>query len=203
MRLSPPAAPATAGGDWSAARPGHAIQRWHGLFQEFPDFSGCFPAFFRGNNIMFSARDLICAHFPAGPQRRRIRRGVRAFSPQSTAGKYRSGPYRAGYAAPAGQHQLLANGESKEGNTMLNKATSTRIVPTRSSRSKTPALHITSESIASDLVAFRKQGGRIEVLGHTPLRANPTAFSSKGNTQHKKAQRKTAPVRPGTFPAQG
>ena len=73
------------------------------------------------------------------------------------------------------------------------KATSTRSTPSpqirRSSQGKGPGLNITSQSIASDLAAFRKQGGRIEVLGNTPLRANVTAFSSRGN-----ALRKTAPA---------
>lgn len=76
---------------------------------------------------------------------------------------------------------------------MPNKATSTRSTLSpqtrRSSQGKGPGLNITSQSIASDLVAFRKQGGRIEILGNTPLRANVTAFSSKGNIQ-----RKTAPA---------
>ena len=30
----------------------------------------------------------------------------------------------------------------------------------------------THKSIAADIAAFRKQGGRIEVLGNTPLRAH-------------------------------
>lgn len=53
---------------------------------------------------------------------------------------------------------------------------------------------ITSESIADDLATFRKQGGRVEVLGNTPMRAraNTTAFRSRGNTQRKPAT-KTAP----------
>lgn len=55
----------------------------------------------------------------------------------------------------------------------------------RTSTGKNPGLHITSESIAADLAAFRKQGGRIEVLGNTPLRANVTAFRSKGAVQQK------------------
>ncbi len=76
------------------------------------------------------------------------------------------------------------------------KATSTRSTsfpqPKPSSRGKAAGLNITSQSIASELAAFRKQGGRIEVLGNTPLRANVTAFSSKGNIQHKAAQHKAA-----------
>ena len=47
---------------------------------------------------------------------------------------------------------------------------------------KNATLDITSDSIASDLKAFRKQGGRIEVLGNTPMRLNVTAFRSKGNS---------------------
>ncbi len=61
----------------------------------------------------------------------------------------------------------------------------------RTSTSKSPDIHITSESIAADLVAFRKQGGRIEVLGNTPLRANVTAFRSRGTVQRKQAAAKT------------
>jgi S-adenosylmethionine:tRNA-ribosyltransferase-isomerase (queuine synthetase) len=33
--------------------------------------------------------------------------------------------------------------------------------------------HPTHQSIAADIAAFRKRGGRIEVLGTTPMRANP------------------------------
>lgn len=57
--------------------------------------------------------------------------------------------------------------------------------PGRSSPGKATGLHITSQSIASDLAAFRKQGGRIEMLGNTPLRPSTTAFTSKGDTQQK------------------
>lgn len=85
---------------------------------------------------------------------------------------------------------------------MPNKATSRRSTLSpqtrRSSQGKSPGPIITSQSIASDLVAFRKQGGRIEILGNTPLRANVTAFSSRGNTQ-----RKTAPVQPEKSASQG
>ena len=61
-----------------------------------------------------------------------------------------------------------------------------------SAASKNVSFDITSESIAADLAAFRKQGGRIEVLGNTPLRVNVTAFRSKGNTQRKQASAKAA-----------
>ena len=52
----------------------------------------------------------------------------------------------------------------------------------RSNTSKGASFHITRESIAADLAAFRKQGGRIEVLGNTPLHANVSAFRSKSKT---------------------
>ena len=55
----------------------------------------------------------------------------------------------------------------------------------RSNTSKGASFHITSESIAADLAAFRKQGGRIEMLGNTPLRPSTTAFTSKGDTLQK------------------
>lgn len=42
------------------------------------------------------------------------------------------------------------------------------------------ALSLNHETIAADIAAFRKGGGRIEVLGNTPLRTQaPTAFRSK------------------------
>lgn len=42
------------------------------------------------------------------------------------------------------------------------------------------ALSLTSETIAADLAEFRKRGGRVDVLGNTPLRTHaPTAFRSK------------------------
>ncbi len=46
--------------------------------------------------------------------------------------------------------------------------------------------NFTSESIAADLAEFRKRGGRIEVLGNTPLRPNaPSQFHSSA-AQRKK-----------------
>lgn len=59
----------------------------------------------------------------------------------------------------------------------------------RTSQGKGMDPDITSQTIASDLAAFRRQGGRIEVLGNTPLRPSVTAFTSKGDTR-----RKTSPV---------
>jgi hypothetical protein len=41
------------------------------------------------------------------------------------------------------------------------------------------ARKFTRQSIAADIAAFRKRGGRIEVLGNTPLRPNaPSQFRS-------------------------
>lgn len=38
---------------------------------------------------------------------------------------------------------------------------------------------LSHQAIAEDIAAFRKRGGRIEVLGNTPLRTSaPTAFRS-------------------------
>lgn len=80
---------------------------------------------------------------------------------------------------------------------MQRKATKARTasspqIKRTSTASKNVSFDITSESIAADLAAFRKQGGRIEVLGNTPLRVNVTAFRSKGNTQRKQAAAQTA-----------
>ncbi|MBD7986817.1 hypothetical protein H9645_02090 [Luteimonas sp. Sa2BVA3] len=38
------------------------------------------------------------------------------------------------------------------------------------SAAATSAAHLTSQRIAADVAAFKKAGGRIEVLGNTPLR---------------------------------
>lgn len=47
-------------------------------------------------------------------------------------------------------------------------------------RAKTANWHLTSEGIAADIATFKKRGGRIEVLGNTPLRSRlaPTTFRS-------------------------
>ena len=73
-----------------------------------------------------------------------------------------------------------------------------------SSRSKKPTGRVLdSATIASDIAAFKKSGGRIEILGNTPYRAyQPTAFRSassqrKANaaTPTKTAARKSAKKR--------
>lgn len=51
------------------------------------------------------------------------------------------------------------------------------------------------ESIAEDIAAFRKRGGRIEVIGNTPLRTRaPTPFRSN-TTATRKAPAKKAPAK--------
>lgn len=73
---------------------------------------------------------------------------------------------------------------------MPRKATTARSTSSKLKQptaSKSVSFDITSESIATDLAAFRKQGGKVEVLGNTPMRVNVTAFRSKGNTERKKA----------------
>jgi hypothetical protein len=52
-------------------------------------------------------------------------------------------------------------------------------------KGKSLSRSMTSETIADDIAAFKKHGGRIEVLGNTPFRtrAQATAFRSKDNLQ--------------------
>lgn len=54
------------------------------------------------------------------------------------------------------------------------------------SRASANAPHLTSQRIAADLAAFKKAGGRIEVLGNTPLR--PLSYSARSSA------RKAAPT---------
>lgn len=77
--------------------------------------------------------------------------------------------------------------------------TPARRAPTRNnpsklfaSNSKSSAGPLTSEAIATDLAAFKKAGGRIEVLGNTPLRTTSTAFRSAGNTARRRPPARTA-----------
>lgn len=58
----------------------------------------------------------------------------------------------------------------------------------RSGRGKAPGRTLTSATIAADIAAFKKRGGRIEILGVTPYRAHvSSAFRSRANTQGKAA----------------
>jgi len=51
-----------------------------------------------------------------------------------------------------------------------------------------PSNSMSRESIAHDIAAFRKRGGRIEVIGTTPLRNRaPTPFRSNTATKTSKA----------------
>lgn len=52
------------------------------------------------------------------------------------------------------------------------------------SQGKNSRRGMTSADIAGDIAAFKKNGGRIEVLDNTPLRSHqPTTFRSKANLQ--------------------
>ena len=46
--------------------------------------------------------------------------------------------------------------------------------------------HLTSQRIAADLAAFKKSGGRIEVLGNTPLRPYSARTTTRRTTPAKK-----------------
>lgn len=52
-------------------------------------------------------------------------------------------------------------------------------------RTETANRHLTSEVIAADIAAFKREGGHIEVLGNTPYRAHvaSTTFRSDANAK--------------------
>lgn len=82
---------------------------------------------------------------------------------------------------------------------MPRKATSTRTNPAtapqrqrRTATGKDIAQGITSESIAADLAEFRRQGGKIEVMGNSPLRPHISTFRSKATVQAAAPAKKTA-----------
>lgn len=56
-----------------------------------------------------------------------------------------------------------------------------------SSSASSNAMQMTSQRIAADLAAFKKSGGRIEVLGNTPLRP----YSARTTTTRKTAAKKS------------
>lgn len=63
--------------------------------------------------------------------------------------------------------------------------------PRAASSAKGSHANLSRESIAEHLAAFRKRGGRIEILGITPLRVSvPPASRSK--TSHAKTAEKKA-----------
>ena len=65
--------------------------------------------------------------------------------------------------------------------------TSTSHLFARQSKAKDQSRSMTSETIADDLAAFRKQGGRVEVLGTTPLRMQVNVSTSRSKTSAPKA----------------
>jgi hypothetical protein len=80
-----------------------------------------------------------------------------------------------------------------KGDNMPSKPTKAVIPPTstshlfaRQSKAKDQSRSMTSETIADDLQAFRKQGGRVEVLGTTPLRMHVNVSTSRSKTSPSK-----------------
>lgn len=67
---------------------------------------------------------------------------------------------------------------------MSAKTATTQTAPLRKTSSKTASsgksAGLTRETLAGDIAAFRKAGGHIEVLGHTPFRtAAPSRSAAK------------------------
>lgn len=63
--------------------------------------------------------------------------------------------------------------------------------PRAASSAKGSHANLSRESIAEHLAAFRKRGGRIEILGITPLRVSvPPASRSKSAAHAKTAEKK-------------
>jgi len=60
------------------------------------------------------------------------------------------------------------------------------------SASSSSAAHLTSQRIAADLAAFKKSGGRIEVLGNTPLRPYTSRTTSRKTAAKTAAKTATA-----------
>ncbi len=73
------------------------------------------------------------------------------------------------------------------------RARATAPLRRKSSGAATSAAQLTSQRIASDLAAFKKAGGRIEVLGNTPLRpySSRTASRKTAATPAAKAAKKS------------
>ncbi|MEN1928362.1 hypothetical protein WCE37_05070 [Luteimonas sp. MJ250] len=57
--------------------------------------------------------------------------------------------------------------------------TSAPLRRTSSGRANSTTAHLTSQRIAADLASFKKSGGRIEVLGNTPLRPYTSRTTSR------------------------
>ncbi|MDO5505635.1 MAG: hypothetical protein Q4F49_05005 [Pseudoxanthomonas suwonensis] len=71
-----------------------------------------------------------------------------------------------------------------------------------SRRSRAPATSLSSETIAADIAAFKKRGGRIDILGNTPMRPHDSPYRSRATqataTAATKVAAKTATERPAT-----
>ncbi|WP_036135539.1 hypothetical protein [Luteimonas mephitis] len=84
---------------------------------------------------------------------------------------------------------------------MSQKSTKAAIPPTstshlfaRQSKAKDLSRSMTSETIANDLAAFRKQGGRVEVLGVTPLRMQVNVSTSRSRSSTSKSKTGAVPT---------
>jgi hypothetical protein len=106
-------------------------------------------------------------------------------------------------AAHRPQAHALAMANHNKGDTMPRKPAKAASTPNstshlfaRQSKAKDQSRSMTSETIADDLLAFRKQGGRVEVLGITPLRmhVNVTTSRSKAGAS-KTSTSKTTPAK--------
>lgn len=75
---------------------------------------------------------------------------------------------------------------SQSSNQKTTPATAATPLRRGSARSRAAnATHLTSQSIASDIADFKKRGGRIEVLGNTPLRPYASKSASRKATAAK------------------
>jgi hypothetical protein len=106
-------------------------------------------------------------------------------------------------AAYRPQAHALAMANHHKGDTMPRKPAKAASTPNstshlfaRQSKAKDQSRSMTSETIADDLLAFRKQGARVEVLGITPLRkhVNLTTTRSKAGAS-KTSTSKTTPAK--------
>lgn len=69
----------------------------------------------------------------------------------------------------------------------------------RRTRGKSSAQPLTSAMIAADIAAFKKRGGRIEILGVTPYRPHiHSTFRSRANAAKNKAATTAASKRAAT-----
>ena len=74
---------------------------------------------------------------------------------------------------------------------MSNKSASTASKPSNPSvfsrrQTKTASLDLTSEAIAADIAAFKKRGGRIEVLGTSAYRSHLASSTYRSNVKAKR-----------------